>query len=310
MGNLLIALLNKNKIDDVFLDFQKAEPTHKEMEVFNRVQGTLAKSPGVLKAINEYKGAAEACRLAMSDGKNNPQLEEDAFLALVGCVRDIKLMTDFAEELTEVLPLLLRALAEPTEEKKHTLDDQQALAKQLAQLLDFILKFDRQRMQTFVLPNDFSYYRRLLAKFAKHPKIEVKEDEAQRLQLFTADHIPMLNAASRACSGIKDAKADHYPLAFAVMSNSCLEMLKSQKFGDDAAVNSLCLNAMVGSLVLYDHVSQLGAFVGNSPIKAEEIIKHLRKNKDANQPLLNAIQYSTRHFQDSTTPRSISGLFK
>ena len=39
------------------------------------------------------------------------------------------------------------------------LDDHQALVKQLAKVLDFVLKFDECKMTTPAVQNDFSYYR-------------------------------------------------------------------------------------------------------------------------------------------------------
>jgi len=74
---------------------------------------------------------------------------------------------------TEALfPDLLNKLADPVDNAPTALGTQQALAKQLAMLLDFILEFDQRRMMRPHLSNDFSYYRRLLPKFNKHPKVE------------------------------------------------------------------------------------------------------------------------------------------
>jgi hypothetical protein len=70
-----------------------------------------------------------------------------------------------------VLPPLLTSLAEPSENKDHSLQDQQALAKQLALLFDFTLQFDQTRMMRPHLSNDFSYYRRLLPKFPKRADV-------------------------------------------------------------------------------------------------------------------------------------------
>lgn len=47
----------------------------------------------------------------------------------------------------------------------------QALAKQLALIFDLALQFDWLRMNRPHLANDFSFYRRLLPKFSKHPKV-------------------------------------------------------------------------------------------------------------------------------------------
>ena len=71
-----------------------------------------------------------------------PETEQAAFVGLLDCVENIKTFYNFTQELgmnaaklvftTEeaacaehVVPPLLLALAEPSEEKKHTMDDQQ-----------------------------------------------------------------------------------------------------------------------------------------------------------------------------------------
>jgi hypothetical protein len=48
----------------------------------------------------------------------------------------------------------------------------QALAKQLADVFDFTLRFDQTRMKRPQLSNDFSYYRRLLPKHSQHANIK------------------------------------------------------------------------------------------------------------------------------------------
>lgn len=97
-----------------------------------------------------------------------------------------------------MLPQLLLALASDTngaEPSKQQIADQVALAKQLAMILDFSLQFDQTRMLRPHLSNDFSYYRRLLPKFNKHPDVRVKDDEASGMvsaefcsQCSTAQH--------------------------------------------------------------------------------------------------------------------------
>lgn len=70
----------------------------------------------------------------------------------------------------------------------------------LSDIFDFTLRFDALRMERPFLPNDFSYYRRLLPKFNKHPGVKIKDDEASGMALFTAEHIPMMTTLARACN--------------------------------------------------------------------------------------------------------------
>ncbi len=104
----------------------------------------------------------------------------------------------FAFSLERVVPELLTTLAKDGSDCKTSVADQQALAKQLADIFDFALRFDALRMLRPFLPNDFSYYRRLLPKFSKHERVKVKDDEASGMALFTPQHIPMMTALATA----------------------------------------------------------------------------------------------------------------
>jgi hypothetical protein len=302
---LLLSFLRDKQIEDVFLDFEKdGEPTDKELQIYERVAATLERGKKVLVEIEDYKGCQELARKAMANAtKEN---EEAAFNGLLGCVNSIKLFYDFSKELEQVVPPLLTSLAEPHENKNQSLEDQQALAKQLALLFDFALQFDQVRMLRPHLSNDFSYYRRLLPKFSKHPKIEVKEDEANQMALFTAEHIPMMTAISKATAHAV-RNNEHITTALAVMANSCLRMVKLKRF-DTMKVNLLCARAMTGALVLYDHVDPLGAFHKKSPIHVKQCILLLKKEFPLHEALLNAIRFSTKHFKDDTTPVALHEL--
>lgn len=241
-------------------------------------------------------------------GDKTPEAEEEAFFGLLPCVRSIRKFFAFAKELEQILPPLLDTLStQPDEKSNSTLADYQALAKQLANIFDFVLRFDSMRMQRPHLSNDFSYYRRLLGKFGKHPQIEVKEDEAAQMTMFTALPIPMLTSIAKATSQAINQNPS-VSEALALMANSCLRTIKSNKF--EEKTNLLCARAMTGAAVLYDHVDELGAFHKNSPINIKQLIVCLKKQFPGEQALLNALQYSTKHFKDETTPSSITTLFE
>ena len=99
-----------------------------------------------------------------------------------------------------------------------------------ADIFDFTLRFDALRMERPFLPNDFSYYRRLLPKFNKHPAVKIKDDEASGMALFTAEHIPMMTTLARACpSDAQEPRNQHIMEALALMANSCMKMIKNKK---------------------------------------------------------------------------------
>lgn len=79
------------------------------------------------------------------------------------------------------------------------LKTQQAIVKQLAEILDFVLKFDDLKMNNPSIQNDLSYYRRTLNRrsVSENFNLNSKEfDIANRMSLFYAQPTPMLKVLS------------------------------------------------------------------------------------------------------------------
>jgi len=307
MGQLLSLWKNKDEIE-IFIDFENARPTEKESKVWSQVDDVLKKGAIVLKTIDDYKGCQDLVRKAMS----TPTVENEktAFEALLVVVNHISSFFDYAKKLEEMLPILLDHLSkapnEDAKESKQTIEQQQALAKQLADVLDFTLRFDQLRMMRPHLSNDFAYYRRLLPKFQNNPNIKVKDDEAGGMALFTAEHIPMMTALCRA-SNKAITQNENVTHTLSLMANSCLSMIKSKKF-EKAEINLFVARAMTGSIVLYDHVDPRGAFHSKTPIQIKACVLLLKKEFPKEQGLVNAIQFSSKTFK--TAPQSVQELFE
>lgn len=103
-----------------------------------------------------------------------------------------------------VVPKILGQLCSGNLSPTQHLETQQALVKQLAEILEFVLKFDEHKMKTPAIQNDFSYYRRTLtrASLAKQDNAEkdlvVGNELANRMSLFYAHATPMLRVLSHA----------------------------------------------------------------------------------------------------------------
>lgn len=78
--------------------------------------------------------------------------------------------------------------------------------KQLAEILEFVLKFDEHKMKTPAIQNDFSYYRRTVTRASlTRPDDEAKDlvvgnELANRMSLFYAHATPMLRVLNQATS--------------------------------------------------------------------------------------------------------------
>ena len=85
----------------------------------------------------------------------------------------------------------------------------------------------------------------------------------------------MLSSLSTA-TGLCLEQNQHVTNALATMCNACLGMLKNQKF-ESRKTCVFVARAMVGALVLFDHVNVTGAFHHRSGIQVKDIVKLLKK---------------------------------
>lgn len=243
---------------------------------------------------------------------SSPSLESETkcFEGLLGAVDDIQMFFNFSKSLEKVFQNLLTFLSNGSAtEEKQGLSSQQALSKQLAQIFDFALRFDATRMARPNMSNDFSYYRRLLGKFNKHPGIKVNHDEASGLCLFIAEHLPMMNSLSKsAARALEYNNNNGVTEVLSGMANSCMTMLKNKRFTQPDTI-LLCARAMTGSIVLYDLVDVNGVFHKKSPVFIKSCILTLQREFEppVGNPLLNAIRFSTSHFNDA--PDNIQNMF-
>jgi len=285
----------------VSIDFEASKPTASEKEQFDKLEATFVEADRVLRLIEDHKGCQDLARMAMS--QPTPQNEKAAFEGLLLSVESIAAFFNFSKALDKIVQHLLLTLAQ----NSNNLESQQALCTQLARVFDFVLRFDQTRMMRPNLSNDFSYYRRLLPKFNKHPDIKIKDDDASGMALFTAEHIPMNTCINKAGAAAADQNAQ-VSTVLATVAMSCANMLKTKRFSNERT-NVLCARAMTGAIVMFDNIDPVGAFAKRSPINVKVCVTLLKREfapKDFN-PLLNAIHYSTKNFNDA--PQGTQNLF-
>lgn len=308
MGQFL-ALLSSAHYEEVDLTFQdNPKPSPSEEATHARVAEILAAAPTHLAAITDYTGCQELARQAMSSPTE--ENEKAAFNGLLGAVDAIAAFFNYTKQLDTAFPELLLSLAKAKEtaDANKTANIPDALALQLAQLFEFCIEFDRLRMLRPNLSNDFSYYRRLLPKFNRHPDfrdtIRIRDDEASGMALFTAEHIPMMNCLAKAAARAQE-KNPNVGAVLAILANSCCRALKLKKFNE--SLSYTCARAMTASVVVYDHIDVLSVFNKKSPVQVKACIICLKTMYAKDVALLNAIRYSTKHFNEA--PQSIQDMF-
>mmetsp|Transcript_26910 Transcript_26910/g.65425 ORF Transcript_26910/g.65425 Transcript_26910/m.65425 type:complete len:319 (+) Transcript_26910:135-1091(+) len=315
MGALLSAMKQGREPLAIFLDFENSEPGEAEKELYEICNEVLQRGPDILKKLLNYQGCEEYIRKAITTP--TPENEEAAWHAVLPAVDQLQEFFDFATELENIFPMLLVALCD--QDPKHTIQNKQALAKQLADVLDFVLRFDDAKMVNPAIQNDFSYYRRTLNRMKINKKdgnVKVRDELANRMSLFFAYPTPMMkvlsDATSKSLSSDTDVSRDNVTQGLAVMANVCYEMVQNKRFDNDET-NLFCLRAMTGSIILYDHIHQLGAFVKKSPINMKGCVLQLKgyrtsDGKSSTDGLLNALRFTTLHLNDPETPGSVKAL--
>jgi hypothetical protein len=115
-----------------------AQPSEEEREIYAAVSTVLDRAPVILDRLFKYDGCEEYIRKAITTP--GPETEEAAWNAVLPAVDQLQEFYDFSLELESCFPKLLVALCK--NDPKDSLASQQALAKLLANVFDFVLRFD------------------------------------------------------------------------------------------------------------------------------------------------------------------------
>ncbi|KAI5637149.1 protein FAM49A [Phthorimaea operculella] len=141
---------------DIFLDFENAAPTDTEREVYEEVQRVLLESESILEEIQCYKGAGKEIREAIADPSRISQ--ERAWRAIKPLVDKLLRCYNHSLELQRVVPRLLGSLVGGGMSPTQHLEQQQALVKQFAEILEFVLKFDEYKVSLILVYSYFNIY--------------------------------------------------------------------------------------------------------------------------------------------------------
>ena len=322
MGNLLKILWKDDgskESNDLFVNFENAEPTDAELSVYNQVKIVLEKCQAIIIDMQQYTGATEAIRQAISTPKSN-EFQQKAWEAVCPLVVKLRNYYEFSTELDRITQELLGMLTSIELTPREHLEQQQALFRQFADILDFVLRFDDLKMTNPSIQNDFAYYRRTLNKMkANEERIErniVTVEMANKIALFYANSTPMLKVLSdsttKFVSTHKDLPVENTTDCLSTMANICKVMIESPVLASrfqSVDTKLFCLRVMVGVIILYDHVHPAGAFVKTSTIDMKGSIKVL-KDQEVRlvEGLLNALRYTTLHLNNDSTPKIIKAM--
>ncbi|CAH1398048.1 unnamed protein product [Nezara viridula] len=303
---------------DLFLDFENGEPSESELETYQEVKNVLASAEGILSELALYKGAGREIREAITTPTD--EAVAAAWVVVLPLVARLKAFYFFSLDIQRVVPLILDELCSGIMSPTQHLESQQALVKQFADILEFVLKFDEYKMKTPALQNDLSYYRRSVTRRGFNTiegEAAVSTELANRMSLFYAQATPMLRALTQATENFVKQNKDIIPIentteTLATMAKVCLRMLETPSLAgqfEREETELLVLRVMVGLIILYDHIHPQGAFVRSSPVDVKGCVRLLREQAPIkSEPLLNALRYTTKHLNEDATPKQIKNL--
>lgn len=252
MGAFFAKLLGDDS--SVVLDFEKA-PDGDSKALYDAVAHDLQQAGPLLAELEGYAGCAALIQKALSQAtKDN---EDAAFTKVRECAIMCQKFHTFAKVLEGHLPALLRVLAAADKEQDHQgLIRHTALARQIAEILDFALKFDEIKMGKSVVQNDFSFYRRNMNKRAAD-ELPINDEDANMISLFLASAIPVMTVFVNCVRNEAAQNAAVLPV-LANIANACAAMV-ANKAVPPARV-TFCLRCVAGCIVLFDHADPMGAF--------------------------------------------------
>ncbi|XP_037541184.1 protein FAM49A isoform X2 [Nematolebias whitei] len=323
MGNLLKVLTREiENYPHFFLDFENAQPTDGEREVWNQVNSVLQDSESILAGLQAYKGAGQEIRDAIQN-PNELSLQERAWTSVCPLVINLKTFYDFSNRLEDALKSLLESLTCPPLTPTQHLEREQALAKQFAEILHFTLRFDELKMRIPAIQNDFSYYRRTISRNRLNNmnldiENQVNNEMANKMSLFYAEATPMLKTLSNATTNFvtenKTLPLDNTTDCLSTMASVCKVMLETPEYSSRFSSEDtllFCMRVMVGVIILYDHVHPNGAFNKSSKIDMKGCIKVLKEQPaEKVEGLLNALRFTTKHLNDESTPKNIRTMLQ
>ncbi|KAI8058971.1 uncharacterized protein B0P05DRAFT_277397 [Gilbertella persicaria] len=328
MGQLISGLNLRSGdalVPELSFDLENAVPSNQELQLYNRLSSVLIKPcPALLHLLKSYVPASKQIRDAIA--KPTPENEASAWDTVSLTVDILRDIYEYSIDLSNHLPKLLSVLCEGDVNKN--LEKNQGLARLFAELLDFVFEFDRLKMQSPTLQNDFSYYRRMLqrGRYSDNTSDQsisdlrsemIEDDQANHISLFIAYPTPMLKCIIDITAEFVSKNQLQKSVGgwLAALWATCFNTV-SKKKNQNPEISAFCMKVMVVSIILYDHIDPNGAFYKHSPINIKNSVKiiqtinnNLNASKECNADnLLSALRYNSKHLNDDTTPKNVRNL--
>eukprot|EP00944_MAST-04C_sp_MAST-4C-sp1_P001467 g1467.t1 len=296
----------KGPPSEVFINFKDAKPLDgASLALYDELVAFLQTGEQLSIEISNYQGCQEAIKNSMSHPKD-AGVQRQSFTALFENVAMSKRAYDYSMELQVKLPVLVLRLSKIVAENKQNLENEEALVKCLADVLDQSLRFDKAKMMNSGVQNDFAHYRRNMSNHRDIENLPVSEAGTNQVSMFLAVPNPML----KTCSDIISTLLRENPQVAALiaeLANLCCAIVMTGK-AEEMGMLDYCLNVMTASIVTFDVTAPMGVFKRNSGVDIKQCVQQLVKYKKTG--LINNLKYSTKTYKRDSTPNSIRSLIE
>eukprot|EP00123_Amoebidium_parasiticum_P021479 comp6811_c0_seq1/m.2554 comp6811_c0_seq1/g.2554 ORF comp6811_c0_seq1/g.2554 comp6811_c0_seq1/m.2554 type:complete len:1003 (-) comp6811_c0_seq1:311-3319(-) len=291
-----------------FVNIEDVHPTASEKAAYAKVAKLLKESESILKEMGAYQGADQEIRAAIS--KNTATDTANLLQTLTPLAKQLQRFFIFATNLESCWEdMLLDLCGEPVS----TLPTKPALLRQLAEVYQFCLQADETKKLKTCFQNDFSHYRRLMARQKMNSQdapVLLDDTEANHMSLFYAYPCPFFKVlVDTTARLIRENKISQDCIlgCCTAIHNLSLGLAENPevtgRLQQPVDTTALYLHLAVGSLLLYDHTHPTGVFTKKSPMDARQVIRALLRRQNHStwamdlhtKTLLNALRYNTRH---------------
>ncbi|VDL16977.1 unnamed protein product, partial [Hymenolepis diminuta] len=134
----------------IIINSLDCQPSDEEYDLWIEINTKLSHTEDILAIVRNYPGAANQIRAAI-ERYTDEAAQEAAWQALIPLVHQLRICYDFGVYLAQTVPRLLHALCSDELTVWEHLETQQALFKQFAEILDFIMQFDNLKRLVFIM---------------------------------------------------------------------------------------------------------------------------------------------------------------
>jgi len=133
----------------------------------------------------------------------------------------------------------------------------------------------------------------------------MKDEVANRVSLFFATPTPMMktvvDSTTKFLQEDRSVSITTLSEVLSAFANICAGMVERNR-GENEESTLFTLRTMVGAIILYDHITEFGAFHKRSTILTRKCIQLLKRHQPTQNALLNSLRYTTKHLTDKDTP--------